>query len=167
MRAFDRLLGVGGGVGSPSILGTPSILGDPTALVVEVDNPVKYIEDGFKAADRIHVGVGGGTGLAATIAAGASVTLTAQVANPFKPEFVTIQSAKAPGLFITEIDIAATRLLDGDPIPCEVFSEVSNYGRVSWPTVGTSQFIRITVVNRNAAAVTLVGFALQGIRLRK
>lgn len=153
-----------GSVGSTEILGT-QILGDPAqAVPTKADEDfVRYTETGYYAADRTYLGVGQGPQV---IAAGATAVLAVTPSTPFKIQRITMPSAAVPGLFVSNARVGPTELIDGTPIPAEVFSEVSQNNCVSWPTAETSQPISFTVTNTTAAPVSL-GIAAFGTRLRK
>lgn len=158
MNAYTRLLG-----GDPDV-GQIEIVGDAAMPVSEADKGVvTYVQRGYKVADRSYMGIGNGQTVAA--AGGPDSTFTRAVVEPFKPLKMIVPSWAA-GLVLVSATIGTTQLIDGDPVPMEAFSEVSNAGDFSWPTVEMSQSITMIVRNRNAFAIDLdIGFF--GIRLRK
>lgn len=154
----------GGRVSGTEILGQPEILGDPAALVAtEADQDVvRYTQNGYRASDRIHFGVTG----TQLLAAGATQTFSQGVATPFKPTKMTIPSVVAPFLVITSCKIGPTELIDGQGVAADIFSEVSLNAGISWPTVETSQEIKITLQNIGPDPV-MPRVSVHGIRLRK
>jgi hypothetical protein len=156
--------------GSPEILSGPEILGNPALAVAagsitEADKSVtKYVaEGGYRASDRIRVGVGARRNLAV----GAQQTFQVQVNTPFKPELVCVPSWLQPALMCDSVQIGATNLVDGDPIDTTCWSEVSQQAQVSWPTCDTSQNIIIKMTNGDTVIKNNASISLQGIRLRK
>lgn len=163
MNAWDRMTGAG--VGSPEILSALEILGDPAmAVPTQADRDVtKYLDAGYKASDKIYFGVGNN----ATLAAGATgIVFQQQVQTPFKPLKLTFPSQYCPDVLINQVQIGSVLLLEGNPIPIEVWSEVSRNNQVSWPTLDTSQSLIITLTNAGLVDV-LVNIGSWGIRLRK
>lgn len=150
-------------LGAPSILGSPEILGDPASAVPNpVENDItKFIDKGYTASDKIYFGVGDGF----LLAAGAERLFQKSVQTPFKPLRGTIASQYCPDLVITQAKVGAVDLVEGDPIPCEVWSEVSTNNMISWPTLDTSQQMLIRIRNRGLAAVP-IDIGLWGVRLR-
>lgn len=169
--AFDRMLS--GSVGAPEILmgrsavpGGGSVLGDPAAAFEGTPAQVQYQPDNYKDADFIVFGISSGVAGGVTIGAGLTVEVTGQVSTPFKPLRLFLPSTLAPGLFVARLSYGAWNLVDGDPIPAEMLSEVSLANAVSYPTAATSQVIRVSLLNATAAPVTHVALGMLGVRLR-
>lgn len=169
LSVYDRALAAGASTRSRNgELGAVSILGDLAALVpmpTDADQAItKYIQQGYRASDRIYVGVD--TEL--VIPPGDVLTFRAPVSEPFKPEGLCIPSWVSPYVRIEEIKIGSVTLLDGrGAVNADTFTEQSNLGnRLSFPTVETSQEIIMRIRNVSALPQTPVP-TFYGVRLRK
>ncbi len=163
MNAYERLLK--GGVAN---MGQIEIMGDTAAMVTEADKGiVTYTEQGYKIADKTYVGLGLPTGIVMAPAGGIDTVLDQPVVTPFKPLMLCIPSWAAPGVLVVGVQIGPTQLIDGQPIPADVFTEVSTANNFSWPTVEMSQNIHIVLRNLNALAPDPFNIGFYGIRLRK
>jgi len=161
MSVYDRMA-----LGQPEILSGVDILGDP-AMGVQAEqagDAVKFKVAEYTAADEIHFGIGGAVVIGPGVV---GQVFQAQVSTPFKPTHVSIRSTVAPFLMIEQVVIGPTRLIDGNPINGENWSEVSLNGAVRWPTAETSQIIAFTVTNLDLVNAHRPGITLKGWRLRK
>lgn len=150
-------------LGSPSILGAPEILGDPaTAVPTASDNDItKFVDKGYTASDKIYFGLGNNT----ILGAGLELLFVQSVQTPFKPLRATFPSQYAPDILITQAKIGSVDLVEGDPVPLEVWSEVSRNNAISWPTLDVSQQMQIRL--RNVGLIDVpVNIAFWGVRLR-
>ncbi len=162
MNAYERLLRAGGNMGQIDILG------DVAAMVTEADKGITtYTESGYKLADKTYVGLGLATGIVMNPPGGLDITLNQPVVTPFKPLLLCIPSWAAPGVMVVGCQIGPTQLIDGQPIPADVFTEVANSANFSWPTVEMSQSINLVLRNTNAVVPDPFNIAFYGIRLRK
>lgn len=161
MNAYDAMMR--GSVGSPMILGAPEILGDPAlGVTVAADTDVtKYIDKGWTASDRIYFGLGNNV----LLPAAGELLFTQSVQTPFKPQRLTLPSQYCPDVVIVQAKIGSVDLIEGDPVPAEVWSEVSTNNAVSWPTLDVSQQLQIRFRNNGLVAVP-INLAAWGLRLR-
>lgn len=159
--AYDRML-----MSGPEILGGVEIVGNPALGVSKegAGDAVRYKVAEYLAADEIHMGIGG---VIVVPAATAGFILQAQVSTPFKPQRVSIRSTVAPWLMIEQVTIGPTRLIDGNPISGENWSEVSLNQQIEWPTAETSQLIIFQLANLDPVNAHRPGITLKGWRLRK
>jgi len=150
-------------LGTPQILGAPEILGDPaTAVPTAADQDItKYTQKGYTASDKIYFGIGDGGALAA----GAEVLFRQSVQTPFKPLRLTMASQYVPDIVIVQVKIGSVDLVEGAPVPAEVWSEVSENNCVSWPTLDVSQELQIRLRNRGLIDIA-VDIGVYGVRLR-
>lgn len=162
--AYDMMMRGGSNLGATEILGGPEILGDPaTQIPTAADQDItKYIDAGWTASDKTLMGLGDGT----VLLAGTEALFQVQTQTPFKVLQITQASQYVPDLVLVQCKIGSVDLVEGFPIPMEMFSEVSNNAKVSWPTLDTSQSVSMRIRNRGAVDVRIdIGF--YGIRLRK
>ncbi len=155
-NVYDQLMGRVGDVDIGDI-----DIGDPTEMVDKLAAKM-YTERPFTREDEVDVGGYDGVAIAAL---GGTHTLQVQVDNPFKPVAFIVPSWQAPGLQISNIKIASVNLVEGQPVPADLFTEVSTQNGVSYPTIQTSGRILIDFINRSAAAIT-PNVALKGRRIR-
>jgi len=135
-------------------------IGDPTEMVEKLAAKL-YTDRPFTHEDEVDVG--GYDGVA--IGPGLSRTLAIQVDNPFKPIAVVIPSWQSPGLQITQIQIAAVNLVEGQALPADLYTEVSTQNDVNFPTVQGSGRILVTFTNRTLLDIT-PNIAFKGKRIR-
>lgn len=155
-NVLDSLLG---SVGDVDIGGQVDI-GRPTEQV-DALTAEAYTERPFTREDEVDLG--GYDGVA--IAPGGTHDLSVQSDNPFKPLAVVIPSWQCPGLQLANIKISSVNLIEGNPIPCDIFSEVSTKNHVSFPTIQTSGRIIFSFINTSAAPIT-PNVAVKGKRIR-
>lgn len=167
-NAWDAMMGNAQRLSGPEILarlGAVDILGDAAlAVPTEADKDiVRYTEQGYKASDKIYMGVGNN----ALLAAGATGQVFAQqVQTPFKPLRMTFASQYCPDVLIVQVQIGSVLLIEGAPVCMEAWSEVSTNNAISWPTLDTSQSLIVTLSNVGLVDVR-VNITAYGIRLRK
>jgi hypothetical protein len=71
------------------------------------------------------------------------------------------------GLLITQINISGTNLLSNSlGIPIELFSEVSTFPQILWPTLDTATGVQFVVANPTANALVFSG-AFYGTQVRR
>ena len=157
-NVLDRLMGSPGSVGDVDI-GDVDI-GDPVEAAAALKAAL-YADRPFNREDEVNVGLYDGV----VIVPGGTHDLVQQVDNPFKPLAVVFPSWQCPGMQITSIRIAAVNLVEGGPIPADIYNEASTKNAVSWPTVQTSGRIIVTIFNNSSANVT-PNLALKGRRIR-
>ena len=145
-----------------SELGDVEIVGDPAQQVTEADKQfVEFVNKGWKIADKIWVGLGGGTALLA----GATAEFITQVSNPFKPYRIQFPSEYTVDTYLEELAWGSTSMVDGDRLSLSAFSEAANRGDVSLPTVQTSMRMTARIVNASANDIN-VAIQFNGFRLR-
>jgi hypothetical protein len=156
MSAYDDLMA--GSVGDVDI-GDVEV-GDPAAMTEALAAKL-YAERPFTREDEVDLGVYDGV----AIAPAGTRQLSVQSDNPFKPLAICVPSWQAPGLQITNIKISAVNLIEGQAIPADMFTEVSNINVVSYPTIQTSGRIVFDLTNASAAPIT-PNIGIKGKRIR-
>jgi len=150
--------------------GDVEIMGDPAMIVTEADKSItEYTAKGFKLSDKIWVGIGNGVSIAANAAGptlGPTLTVSQQVNNPFKPYLIHFPSEYNVDTYLEQLSYGSLNMIDGDPVPNTAFSEASEIGVVSIPTVQTAQPVSIRCRNDSTDQIQ-VAYALRGIRLRQ
>ncbi|HUX77913.1 MAG TPA: hypothetical protein VMY40_14875 [Anaerolineae bacterium] len=155
MSAYDDLMGSVGDVDIGDVdIGDPAEMTEKLAAALYADRP-------FTREDEVDLGFYDGV----AIAPGGTRQIAIQSDNPFKPLALCVPSWQAPGLQIQNIKISAVNLIEGGPVPADMFTEVSNIARVNYPTIQTSGRIVIDLVNRSAAAIT-PSIGIKGKRIR-
>ncbi len=174
MNAFDKLLR-SGSVGAPEILfgrgHSPgqSYLGDPAQAFSGEGAPpgtIQYRPEEYTAADFTIFGISNRTPGGIVIGPGLTAPLASAPGTPFKPIRLFAASTVAPGLFLVQLSYGAFNLLDGDPVPLEMITEVSLANAVSFPTIATSQLVTVQVLNATGAAIQNVALGMLGVRVR-
>jgi hypothetical protein len=135
------------GVGEVEIVGRPA---QPSA---EGQKAATYNPQAdYKNAYDIDLGFQSAAFGGALIAVGATADLVIQPVTPFKPKELRVPGTIAPDFEIVSMTLADRAYIDGSPIPCENYSEVSNVGLMDIGTIQTSVPLRITVRNIGAVA---------------
>lgn len=163
---------VGGGTGVGNTMVHPQYLGAPVvypqyvgAPVQEVNqpagNPIQYQAQQYSAGDVSYMGLG-----STVILAGA--TFTPPTFKPLRP--ITPQKFGFPstvqGLLVNQIAIGGIGLFASTlGVPIEMFSEVSTFPQLRWPTIDPAVGIDITVTNPTGGNLTLSG-AIYGTQVR-
>lgn len=158
-NAFERAMG----------LGDVDIVGDPAAAGEAPENVVRYRDTGaqYTSGWRIDFGFGfTAAGIPTVIANGATATFKIEPRTPFKPEEMIIPSYLCPGLYITNIEHADRKYIDGSPVPADLYSEVSTRKDLRLPTVMPSDVCIISVLNLSGAAVNFAA-ALRGLKVSR
>lgn len=151
------------GVGVPGIQPYYPGVGIPVAAVesAQAQQPVQYSDPQYVAGDVTYLGFN-----ATTIAAAATATVTVSTQRPFKPQKMGCPSTTI-GLLITQVTISGTNLLSNAlGIPVELFSEVSTFPQINWPTLDTATGVDFTVRNPTAGDLVFSG-AFYGTQLRR
>jgi hypothetical protein len=151
-------------------LGDVEIMGDPAAVDQGSGEPVKYRDTGAEYNTSWVIDFGFGfstaTGLPTVIPNLGRATFHIEPRTPFRPHELTIGSDITPGLFITNIEHADRKYIDGDPVPAAQFSEVSTRKELRLPTVNPSDVCVIEVQNLSGAAVSFSA-ALRGVKVSR
>jgi hypothetical protein len=129
------------GVGDVEI-GRPAQPSGDTAKAVTY-NP----QQDYKNAYEIDLGFQSAAFGGALIAVGATQDLIVAPVTPFKPSELRVPGSIAPDFEIVALTLADRSYVDGTPIPCENYSEVSNVGLMDIGTLNTSVPLRMTVRN--------------------
>lgn len=153
-----------GGVGVPGINPYyPGQVGIPVAPTGQpTQAPVQYSDPAYVAGDVTYLG------FAATSVAAAAVgvTVTVSTQRPFKPQKMGCPSTTI-GLLINQVNISGTNLLSNSlGIPVELFSEVSTFPQINWPTLDTATGVDFVLSNPTGAALVFSG-AFYGTQLRR
>jgi hypothetical protein len=149
-------------VGSPAVnpfyVGAPAVATgpDPSGATVQY-SPPQYV-----AGDVTYLGFA-----ATSIPAGSVGTPVPVSTNrPFTPQKMGCPSTVL-GLLITQINISGTNLLANSlGIPIELFSEVSTFPQILWPTLDTATGVEFVVANPTAGALIYSG-AFYGTQVRR
>ena len=156
MSAYDDLMA--GSVGDVDIgdvdIGDPAEMTPALAAKLYTDRP-------FTREDEVDLGIYDGV----AIAPGASRQVAVQSDNPFKPIALCVPSWQAPGLQIANVKINAINLVEGQPVPADMFTEVSLIAGVNYPTIQTSGRIVMDLNNTSAAPIT-PNIGIKGRRIR-
>jgi hypothetical protein len=150
-NAYERAMGVG----DVEILGSP-------AAETDGANVHEYQYEGqrkFVKGYKIDFGFGfdPATGLPTVIPNLGRQSFFIQPKTPFKPEEMIIPSEIAPGLFMTKMTHMDREYMDGDPIPCSGYSEVSTRRQLDLVTINTADRFQIEFLNLSGAAVGFYG----------
>lgn len=151
--------------------GNVQVLADPALAVDEANanQMVKYVEQGYKNAEEVNLGLGGRFEIPVAPNATTSTVLPVPTPNtslPYMVQRVTVPSSVALFLMFTGVKIAAIDLIDGEAICADIFSEVSLNNGVRWPTAQTGQQIQVSVGNTDPTAAHEPRISLTGVRLR-
>lgn len=151
--------------------GNVSVLADPALAVEEanVQSMVKYVEQGYKNAEEVNMGLGGRFVIPVAPSAVASTVLMLPAPNtslPFMAQRATIPSSVATFLMLTQAKIAAIDLIDAEAICADIFSEVSLNNGIRWPTAQTGQQVQISIANTSTTLAIEPRMTLTGVRLR-
>jgi hypothetical protein len=152
----------GGRVGSPNVNPYYPGVGLPA---VAADNPagqVNYSAPNYVAGDVTYLGFNATTIPAGSI--GTPVNVSTQ--RPFTPQKMGCPSTQL-GLLINQINISGTNLLANSlGIPIELFSEVSTFPQILWPTLDTATGVQFVVANPTTGDITFSG-AFYGTQVRR
>jgi|WetSurMetagenome_2_1015567.scaffolds.fasta_scaffold04592_6 hypothetical protein len=157
-NAYERAMGLG-----DVEIGDPAVSGEAT------DNVVRYRDtsNAYTSGWRIDFGFGfTAAGVPTVIANGATATFKIEPRTPFKPEEMIIPSYLCPGLYITNIEHADRKYIDGSPVPADLYSEVSTRKDLRLPTVMPSDVCIISILNLSGAAVNFAA-ALRGMKVSR
>ena len=149
-------------VGSPNV--QPYYVGAP-AVAEQGGGPgqvVNYSPPQYVAGDVTYLGFS-----ATSIPAGSVGTSVPVSTNrPFTPQKMGCPSTVL-GLLITQINISGTNLLANSlGIPIELFSEVSTFPQILWPTLDTATGVEFVVANPTGGALVFSG-AFYGTQVRR
>jgi len=144
-------------------------IGDPTVVGEGGDNVVRYRDTSgeYTSGWRIDFGFGfTSAGVPTVIANGAQATFKIEPRTPFKPQELIIPSWLCPGLYVTNIEHADRKYIDGSPVPADLYSEVSTRKDLRLPTVNPSDVCIISVLNLSGADVNFAA-ALRGLKVSR
>lgn len=153
-----------GGVGTPGISPYYPGVGIPVEPVQNQGGaaPVQYSDPQYVAGDVTYLGFDATTIPLGSV--GTTVAVTTQ--RPFKPQKMGNPSTTI-GLLINQINISGTNLLSNSlGIPIELFSEVSTFPQINWPTLDTATGVQFVVSNPTGGDLTFSG-AFYGTQLRR
>lgn len=149
-------------VGSPNV--DPYYVGAPAvAEQAGAGMPVvQYTPPVYVAGDVTYLGFAA-TSIPAN-SPGTNVDVSTN--RPFTPQKMGCPSTVL-GLLITQINISGTNLLANSlGIPIELFSEVSTFPQILWPTLDTATGVQFVVANPTGAALVFSG-AFYGTQVRR
>ncbi len=151
-----------GRVAGPNV--NPYYVGVPAVAEAQAspNQQVMYSPPQYVAGDVTYLGFG-----ATVIPAGSPgtpVNVTTQ--RPFTPQKMGCPSTTI-GLLIHQINISGTNLLaNSTGIPVELFSEVSTFPQILWPTLDTATGVQFVVGNPTLGDLTYGG-AFYGTQVRR
>lgn len=151
---------VGGPAVNPFYVGVPAVAAQsPSGADVQY-SPPQYV-----AGDVTYLGFG--TATTNTIPAGSVGTpVNVSTNRPFTPQKMGCPSTVL-GLFITQINISGTNLLaNALGVPIELFSEVSTFPQILWPTLDTATGVQFVVANPTGGPLVFSG-AFYGTQVRR
>lgn len=147
---------------------------------------IGLIQEGLAARGQAIPGAGGAvlanennfvgrlqiaSGDTASIAAGATGTLTISVQAPFRPDFIVLSTDKATKskCFVTSIKVGTDEQLisKSSKISLDTFATGNLLGKVAFNTASPGVDITVTIVNTDASVTEVVGVAAYGIRLQR
>jgi len=138
-------------VGLPAVASQP----DPSGAAVQYSQP-QYV-----AGDVTYLGFN-----AVSVAGGATATVNVSTQRPFTPQKMGCPSTTI-GLLIQQINISGTNLLSNSlGIPIELFSEVSTFPQILWPTLDTATGVQFVVFNPTGGPLVFSG-AFYGTQVRR
>jgi len=149
-------------VGSPNV--QPYYVGVPAVAeqMAAANQQVMYSPPQYVAGDVTYLGFASTT--IPTASVGTPVNVTTQ--RPFTPQKMGCPSTTI-GLLITQINISGTNLLaNSSGIPVELFSEVSTFPQILWPTLDTATGVQFVVANPTGGDLTFAG-AFYGTQVRR
>jgi hypothetical protein len=123
---------------------------------------VAYSAPNYVAGDVTYLGFA-----STSIPAGSvGTTVSVQTQRPFTPQKMGCPST-VTGLLINQINISGTNLLANSlGIPIELFSEVSTFPQILWPTLDTAVGVDFVVQNPTGAALNFTG-CFYGTQVRR
>lgn len=149
-------------VGTPSV--QPHYVGVPAAAVErpQQQQEVVYSPPQYVAGDVTYLGFAATSIPAGSVGTPVNVSTT----RPFTPQKMGCPSTTI-GLLITQINISGTNLLSNSlGIPIELFSEVSTFPQILWPTLDTATGVQFVVANPTANVLVFAG-AFYGTQVRR
>lgn len=150
--------GVAGPAVNPYYVGVPAI----AEAAAPANQQVQYSPPQYVAGDVTYLGFASTVITAGSL--GTTVNVTTQ--RPFTPQKMGCPSTTI-GLLITQINISGTNLLSNSlGIPVELFSEVSTFPQILWPTLDTATGVQFIVANPTAGNLTFSG-AFYGTQVRR
>lgn len=157
-NAFEQAMGLG-----DVEIGDPAVAGEAERETVQYRDTSGQYTTGW----RIDFGFGfTAAGIPTVIANGASATFKIEPRTPFKPQELIIPSWLCPGLYVTNIEHADRKYIDGSPVPADLYSEVSTRKDLRLPTVNPSDVCIISILNLSGAAVNFAA-ALRGMKVSR
>ena len=151
-------------VGSPAV--QPYYVGAPAAEMAQPSGQVvNYSPPQYVAGDVTYLGFG--TDTTNVVPAGSVGTpIPVGTNRPFTPQKMGCPSTVL-GLYITQVNISGTNLLANSlGIPIELFSEVSTFPQILWPTLDTATGVQFVVANPTGADLVFKG-AFYGTQVRR
>lgn len=151
-------------VGSPAV--APYYVGAPAVATDQGSGAqVNYSPPNYVAGDVTYLGFG--TATTNSVPAGSIGTpINVSTTRPFTPQKMGCPSTVL-GLFITQINISGTNLLANTlGIPVELFSEVSTFPQILWPTLDTATGVQFVVANPTGGPLVFSG-AFYGTQVRR
>lgn len=148
--------------GSPNV--QPYYVGVPAVAeaAAPASQQVMYSPPQYVAGDVTYLGFGSTVIPAGSV--GTPVNVSTQ--RPFTPQKMGCPSTTI-GLLITQINISGTNLLaNSTGIPVELFSEVSTFPQILWPTLDTATGVQFLVANPTGGDLTYSG-AFYGTQVRR
>jgi hypothetical protein len=153
----------------PGRVGTPGLapfypgVGIPVeATAQSTQQPVRYSDPSYVAGDVTYLGFG-----STSIPAGSTgTTVAVSTQRPFTPQKMGNPSTTI-GLLVNQINISGTNLLSNQTgVPIELFSEVSTFPQINWPTLDTATGVEFVIANPTGGALAFTG-AFYGTQLRR
>ncbi len=148
--------------GGPNV--NPYYVGAPAEAMQQAggQQAVQYSPPQYVAGDVTYLGFA-----ATTIPAGSVGTpVNVKTERPFTPQKMGIPSTLL-GLLITQVNISGTNLLaNALGIPNELFSEVSTFPQILWPTLDTATGVQFVCANPTAGDLVFSG-AFYGTQVRR
>lgn len=125
-------------------------------------NQVEFSQAAYVAGDVTYLGFG-----STSIAAGSTGT-SVQVLplRPFTPQKMGNPSTNI-GLLVSQVQISGTNIFSNNAgVPIELFSEVSTFPQIVWPTLDTATGVTFVLINPTGAAIPFQG-GFYGTQVRR
>jgi hypothetical protein len=143
---------------NPFYVGVPAVAEAQAAA----NQQVMYSPPQYVAGDVTYLGFAATTIPSGSV--GTPVNVTTQ--RPFTPQKMGCPSTTI-GLLITQINISGTNLLSNSlGIPIELFSEVSTFPQILWPTLDTATGVQFVIANPTGGDLVYSG-AFYGTQVRR
>lgn len=140
----------------------PGQVGMPAGMVPQLGGQqVEYSEAAYPLGDVTYLGFG-----TTAIGAGLTVLVPVDTERPFTPQKMGCPSTII-NLLILQVLISGTNILANQQgIPIEMFSEVSTFPQIKWPSLDTATGVSFSVQNPTGGSLNFRG-CFYGTQVRR